>query len=197
MASQPVRADDRLPARYRTRSTANSFGPTCYRLNVIAVDVTDTVRSAGGWLFDRSMAGWDVNVFVADPSAALPLQILGLRSRELTAAAGLGDPEHEPEYPVGLAIATAALAVDPDLRDHVSAALRTGLTEVAAWGDGCAHALGAEVEPVRYRLSDAARAFKGHALRAVGDRDVQDVTVDTTETLFRGGYRRVDSDLTP
>jgi len=29
-----------------------------YRLDVVAADVADVVRFAGGWLFDRAMAGW-------------------------------------------------------------------------------------------------------------------------------------------
>jgi hypothetical protein len=36
-----------------------------YQLYVIAADVADVLQSVGGWLFDRSMAGWDVNVLLA------------------------------------------------------------------------------------------------------------------------------------
>jgi hypothetical protein len=32
-----------------------------YRLDAVAADVVD-VKFAGGWLFDRAMAGWDVTV---------------------------------------------------------------------------------------------------------------------------------------
>ncbi len=38
----------------KTKST----GPGRYLLDVTASDIADLVRSAGGWLFDRSMAGW-------------------------------------------------------------------------------------------------------------------------------------------
>jgi hypothetical protein len=33
---------------------------------VVAADVIDVVKFAGGWLFDRAMAGWDVTVLDAD-----------------------------------------------------------------------------------------------------------------------------------
>ena len=51
---------------------------TRYRLDVLASSVSDVVRSAGGWLFDRAMAGWEVNLLIADPPDARPLQILGI-----------------------------------------------------------------------------------------------------------------------
>ena len=37
-----------------------------YRLDVVAPSVVEAVRAAGGWMFDRVMAGWDVRVLVAD-----------------------------------------------------------------------------------------------------------------------------------
>ena len=51
---------------------------TRYRLDVVASSVDDVVVSAGGWLFDRAMAGWEVNLLIAEPSDARPLQILGI-----------------------------------------------------------------------------------------------------------------------
>ena len=51
-----------------------------YRLDVIASNADDVVRSAGGWLFDRAMGGWDVNLLITDPSDARPLRILGIRT---------------------------------------------------------------------------------------------------------------------
>jgi len=54
-----------------------------YRLDVVAADVVDVVKFAGGWLFDRAMAGWDVTVLVADHPNDRPLQILGTLNSEL------------------------------------------------------------------------------------------------------------------
>lgn len=54
-----------------------------YRLDVVAATVIDVVRFAGGWIFDRSMAGWDVTVLVADHPDVRPLQIVGARVLDL------------------------------------------------------------------------------------------------------------------
>ena len=48
-----------------------------YRVDVVAADVADVVKFAGGWLFDRAMAGWDVTVLLVDHPDERPLQILG------------------------------------------------------------------------------------------------------------------------
>jgi len=54
-----------------------------YRLDVVAANVIDVVKFAGGWLFDRAMAGWDVTVLVADHVDPRPLQILGAQIIDL------------------------------------------------------------------------------------------------------------------
>ena len=38
-----------------------------YRLDVVAANVADVVKFAGGWLVDRVMAGWDVTVLIGRP----------------------------------------------------------------------------------------------------------------------------------
>ncbi|MGA8547342.1 MAG: hypothetical protein WB785_19075, partial [Mycobacterium sp.] len=54
-----------------------------YRLDVVAANVADVVRFAGGWLFDRAMAGWDVTVLLVDHPDERPLQILGAQILDL------------------------------------------------------------------------------------------------------------------
>ncbi|MBV9351060.1 MAG: hypothetical protein JOZ23_05930, partial [Mycobacterium sp.] len=54
-----------------------------YRLDVVAADVIDVVKFAGGWLFDRAMAGWDVTVLVADHPDDRPLKVLGAQTLDL------------------------------------------------------------------------------------------------------------------
>lgn len=44
------------------RSRVAQGGLGKYQLDVTALDVADAARAAGGWLFDRAMAGWDVTV---------------------------------------------------------------------------------------------------------------------------------------
>jgi hypothetical protein len=83
----------------RTRVNTGKLGK--YQLDVTASDVADLVRSAGGWLFDRSMAGWDVNVVVTGGCDSLPLQILGVNveSREEDDDATAPAPPPTPSAP--------------------------------------------------------------------------------------------------
>lgn len=54
-----------------------------YRLDVVAPNVDDAVRAAGGWMFDRVMAGWDVRVMVAEGGDFRPLRIIGAEIADL------------------------------------------------------------------------------------------------------------------
>ncbi len=53
-----------------------------YRLDVVARDVSEVVRFAGGWLVDRVMAGWDVTVLISADEDTRPLEILGVETHE-------------------------------------------------------------------------------------------------------------------
>ena len=108
--------------------------------------------------------------------------------------AGLASISRGSERAAGLAVAADLIASDERVHVEVRETLRSGVTEVALWGDGWPVKLGGQVEAVQYRLSAAARIFKGHALAAGG---LTDVSVSRTETLFRSGYCPLDSDLIP
>lgn len=130
-----------------------------YRLDVVAFDVADVVLSAGGWLFDRAMAGWEVSVLLSEPSNALPLRILGVRTLEWQADFVGG---------AGLAVGAEAFAADAGIRDTVLKALDHSLTEVTLWGDEWPRSVDRATTAVHHRLSAAARVFKRHALDAAG-----------------------------
>ena len=102
-----------------------------YRLDVVAADVVDVVRFAGGWLFDRAMAGWDVTVLVADHPDERPLQILGAQMLDLEDA--LASVGHRPP-PQALAAAADLFGCDSRVRQGVLQALDQGVTEVTLWG---------------------------------------------------------------
>lgn len=162
-----------------------------YRLDVIACDVDDVVESAGGWLFDRAMAGWDVNLHLADPSDTRPLRILGIRT------CPLGSVESVMKSPGTQAIAVAAQVCNTDahVRENVVSALRRGLTEVTLWGDPWPPDFhGAEA--VQHPLSMAARAFKAHALAAAA---LPTGAVTATEAFRCGArwYPAYEPDLLP
>jgi hypothetical protein len=150
-----------------------------HEMTVVASDVADVVASAGGWLYDRRMAGWQVNVLVADRAGERALKILGADVLDLG-----GDLEaitDDPDRAATLAVAADVYAADGRVRRFVSTSDRRR-AEVAMWGDTAA--LDENVSAVSYRLSAAARVFKVHALRAAG---VPTESVAPTEALFRCG----------
>lgn len=137
-----------------------------YRLDVVAGSVDDVVRFAGGWLFDRSMAGWDVTVLLtdlADCPDVRPLQIIGARTLDLEDA--LAAVESRP-HPQALAAAADLFGCDSRVRHGVLQALDHGVTEVTLWGETWPAELDESVGLVEHRLSMAARTFKAQALAA-------------------------------
>ena len=148
-----------------------------YQLDVTACDVADVVRNAGGWLYDRARAGWDVTVLVTGDCDVTPLRILGVR----TERADADDDATAPPRALALAASADAMVDSAPLRDDVLRALKRGLTEVTLWGESGAGGLERGVESVDHVLSAAARAFKSHALRAAG----VDEPVGTVETFRR------------
>jgi hypothetical protein len=152
------------------------------RLTAIAPSAAEAVRSAGGWLFDQAMAGWEVTVVTAEAGDRRPLDILGVRVRDLDAIVAVPAPGSRPR-----AIALRAdLYHDERVRWLVGAAAETGRAELRLWGDGWpADFDGGDV--VSHRLSLAARAFKAQALAAahlLGERPME------TEAFRRGEVGR-------
>ncbi|MCW2511958.1 MAG: hypothetical protein JWR11_1000 [Mycobacterium sp.] len=175
---------------FGTRSRVNTGRLGKYQLDVSASDVADLVRSAGGWLFDRSMAGWDVNVVITGGCDPLPLQILGVN----TEPSEVDDDVSAPARGLALAASSDAVGADPELRAELLRAMKRGVGDVLIWGDSLPEGIERGVEEVEHQLSAAARAFKGYALTALGLVD----EVGPTEA-FRGraGFRAGCSDLTP
>ncbi len=136
-----------------------------YRLDVVATDIADVVMFAGGWLFDRAMAGWDVTVLVAGDVDGRPLRILGVAVLDLEDA--LSTAGHRPP-PQTLAAAAELFDCDSRVRQGVLRALDQGATEVTLWGETWPVELDSHVGLVEHRLSAAAQAFKGQALAAAG-----------------------------
>jgi hypothetical protein len=149
-----------------------------HRIDVVAPTTVRVVQFAGGWLFDRVMAGCDVTVHVTDHADSRPLEILGARVVDLARTlAGRG----RAPFPHTLAVDSDLLGADERVRLLVQDAAGEAQTEVRLWGDGCCPAdLNGEASAVCHRLSVAARAFKAHALVAA---DAPAGLVDLTETF--------------
>jgi hypothetical protein len=164
-----------------------------YRLDVVAADVADVVRFAGGWLFDRAMAGWDVTVLLADHRDDRPLQILGAQIVDLEYA--LATVGHRPP-PQTLAAAADLFDCDSRVRDGVLQALDQGATEVTLWGQTWPAELDDSVGLVEHRLSAAARAFKSQALAAAAIRADSIGPIETFRSRVMSSPS-VEADLIP
>lgn len=163
-----------------------------YRFDLVGPNVLDVVKAAGGWLYDRVTAGWDVTALILDLDAqdVRPLQILGARMLDL--ASVLKQPEHRPR-PQTIAVSAEMFADHALVRRGVLQALQHSSTEVTLWGAVPAE-LDRDVDVRQHRLSAAARAFKTQALLGTGAESVADTEV------FRCGVAArpsVAADLSP
>ena len=121
------------------------------------------VRSAGGWLFDQAMSGWDVTVITADHADPRPASILGARARDLDTV--LTSPVWGPCLQA-VAVQADLYEDDPRVRRLVLGTLDGNPGEVRLWGERWPEDLDA-AGPVGHQLSVAARAFKAQALAAL------------------------------
>jgi hypothetical protein len=163
-----------------------------YRLDVVAPTVLDAVRFAGGWVYDRVMAGWDVTVLVGSDEDLRPLQILGAEALELESVLAAWQDRPHPQT---VAVAAEMFERDPRVLRHVRTALDQGATEVTLWGDRLPAELDSSVDSVEHHLSAAARAFKAKALVAAHDPGA--TAVGSCETFRCGMMASVAADLVP
>lgn len=164
-----------------------------YRFDVVGGSVTDVVAAAGGWLYDRAAAGWDVTVLLRDVGDTRPLEILGARVLEL--ASVLKEWEQWP-HPQTIAVCAEMFGRDDQVRDGVRDALEHGGTEVTLWGAVPAE-LHSDVDVRQHLLSAAARVFKAQALMAAG---ADPAAATARVELFRRGPAEcpsVAADLSP
>ena len=162
-----------------------------YRLNVVAASAADVVQSAGGWLYDRVMAGWEVSVLLPHSCDTRSLRILGVQAPDadwqLAAQLALTGPTSQ-----SLAVSAEAFTADARVREKVLKSLGNRLTEVALWGEGWPLGVDRATTRAQHVLSAAARTFKGHALAAAG---ITCDSVEPAETLLCDACSPVDSDL--
>jgi hypothetical protein len=163
-----------------------------YRLDVVAPTVLDAVRFAGGWVYDRVMAGWDVTVLIGSDEGVRPLEILGAEVRDLESVL---EAWEERPHPQTVAVAADLFHRDARVRRGVLEALEQGATEVTLWGDGLPAELDESVDSVQHRLSAAARAFKTQALEAADESGA--AAVGHSETFRCGMMASVAADLVP
>lgn len=138
-----------------------------HRLVAFAPTAASVVENAGGWMFDRVMAGWDVTVVVTDHVDTRPLEILGVRVVDLESAM---TSKIRGPHPDSIAFDSGLCDVDNRFRVGVPKVFDGGLAnEVTLWGVRKWDDDRRSVAPVEYRLSVAALAFKTYALSAISD----------------------------
>jgi hypothetical protein len=112
------------------------------------------------------MAGWDVTVYLQDPSDQRPLQIVGVRAVDLREAA-IG-PTSE-EWPDVVLIEAGLYCSQEWVRRHAAVATRRPTTEVLLWGGEKHVDLSTKLRQSEHRISIAAHAFKTSAISAAGE----------------------------
>ena len=140
------------------------------------------VTLAGGLIFDRAAAGWDVGVYLEDECDQRPLRVLGATHLpRLNGKPRLSDCG--PEWPDVVVVAASLYARDRSVRRYISA-VRSGnrQAQIAFYGGdaGATGALG-QAGDVDHHLSAAAQAFKGRALSCF--RSLRGTPVTPTETF--------------
>lgn len=169
MAGQTSEANDVV---LHCSDPARSLRP---RIALVGISVREVITLAGGWVFDHTMAGWNVYVVVHDLKGARALRILGAWCVELDAI--LAAPEHGPWPPI-LAVSTELFRLDRRVRDGVGETLNRGGTTLTMWGPDCPVELEPRVDATLYRISAAASAFKPCALAALGAASTGDTSVE-------------------
>src|ERR1700734_1067170 len=91
MAARSIDSADRRVPRLREHPRQGASAQPAVRhslrprMTAIAPSAAEAVQYAGGWLFDQAMAGWDVTVVTVDDGDPRPLDILGVRARNVDA----------------------------------------------------------------------------------------------------------------
>ncbi|WP_406813407.1 hypothetical protein [Mycobacterium sp. M23085] len=132
-----------------------------YDLLILGLSPLDTVAFAGGWLCDRVRAGWQVSAASTGAADLCALQILGIDTSGRSTVEGLLSTPA-----AALGVSARAYLHNSAVRAAVSRAVREH-SEVTFWADASLDHDFA-VEMVERTLSPAARAYKSHALRAMG-----------------------------
>ena len=161
-----------------------------YQLDIIGDDVSDLVRHAGGWIYDRVAAGWLVTVLLPPGGNPRPMRILGAHTDVVDPTDGLDE-----RRPQAIATSTRLCGHRPGLVDILSCAMQRD-AEITLWGEFWPTALVGTPDPTTHRLSVAARAFKAQALTAAGLGPSSIRSHETFRTAFavRSGVR---ADLVP
>lgn len=159
-----------------------------HRLAVLGRNESDVVHWAGGLLCDRVMSGWRVDVYLVECADERPLRILGFGASDFSEAAARNDEESGDQraWPDAMVVSPELYGNNARIRHHVGVAVRRHRVAVAVWGGDWPVGLPAGAGRLDYTLSEAAKAFKAHAMVASGAAGVD---VSPTES-YRANKQR-------
>ena len=150
----------------RVRVLCSDHGRTTRRrLALLGADESHVVCAAGGLLYDWSLGGWDITVYLAEYCDDRPFRILGVKTELLDGANGFST---EPQWPDAIITSSTLYDQNDAVRGYLTEASRRNCAAVAILGDDWPVELGQGIGPVEHRLSAAARAFKVQAMIAAG-----------------------------
>jgi hypothetical protein len=164
----------------RSRQLERGRG-TPYKLVIAGVDAADIVCGAGGLVCDAVHAGLRVEVYLESIGGEHALQILGVAAEILPARFDFGA-----EWPDAVFFSGSLDDRNQALGRLIADTSRRRSVEIASW-DPTGSAQSDGTASIEHRLSYAARAFKHHAVKAVGS-----VELATGTELFSAVGRRGD-----
>ncbi|BBZ20784.1 hypothetical protein [Mycolicibacterium gadium] len=139
-----------------------------YTLGVMAQSVSAAVQYAGGLIFDRAAAGWDVTVYTEDDACSIAIEILGAKCRDLESLL-----HAYASFPTVLVVTASLHAENRRVGAYVAAASAIGAADVMLTGLGGPDDAAAG-GGFLYSLGSAASAFKRCAVQA-GDLQIETV----------------------
>jgi hypothetical protein len=134
-----------------------------FRMDVVCATVPEAVVHAGGLICDRSLTGWNVNVFAMREDSGdhdLALRILGAARTDPAAMAA--EPA-EAKLLRTVVVSGSVYPDDQDVRRWVEAAMSDPLIEVLVWDSGLP---ASDARQVEIPVSRAAAAFRDQAVVA-------------------------------
>lgn len=153
------------------------------------------VMSAGGWLADRALAGWDIEVLIADSAVdAAEIRALKILGSTVGDLPQLLEPSADLRPVSAVAVAADLFVADPRVRDRVLHAYDRDVVEVTVWGANIPAELTARFLNVEHVLSAAAQTFKQHSLAALA---AGGTPVPAIEGFRTGARRGIGHDLEP
>jgi hypothetical protein len=157
-------------------------GPTVsYRIDVITDSVLEAIRHAGGLMFDRRRAGWEVVVVTDDAVHSRAVAILGARIESPGDVVSRRDHEQREIRTV-----LSAISEEPAGRENLGPR-----NELLLWGHQVDDESTGALRPVRHDLSTAAQIFKAQALFSAGLAAI----VEQCEQFWVGSDSRAGSRL--